>query len=157
MTPHTKAYTEECKGTDEKILLPISETVLYTAVNISLYVYTVSEAQTNRLVYICHSQPHTEITSGSRSKNGGKKLGEDFSFLLGIILFCVDFYNEIHSYIAYVQKQKVKTDSILVGTRDITPRNTPVASHKQLIDGIAPHITCSASEPKLCPPGENVL
>lgn len=102
-------------------------------------------------------KPHTEITSGSRSRNGGKKLGEDFSSLRGNILYCVDFHNEIYSYIAYVQKQKVKTDSILVGTRDVTPRNTSAASHKQLIDGIAPHITCSASEPKLRPPGENIL
>lgn len=92
MTTHNKVYTEDYKATDEKLFWPISETVLYIAVNISVCMYAIYKAQTWFGVYPpLTKQTHrddlwkTEIGSGP---------GEDFYFWLCIILCCVDFYNE---------------------------------------------------------------
>lgn len=109
----------------------------------------------HRLTNWCTSatpNTHTEITSGSSSRNSGKKLGGEFTFFLCIILCCVGFYTE-NVFLFCLGLKTKGTDSILTGTRDIISRNTSIASHKELTDGIAPHITRSASELKLCPPG----
>lgn len=99
---------------------------------------------------------HTEITSGSTSRNGGEKLGEHCSFLICFILCCVGCYTE--NVFLYCLCLKTKgTDAILMGTRDITSHNTPTASRKNSLAAAA-HTSLAQREAEVTSPwGERII
>lgn len=102
MTSHNKVYTEEYKVTDEKIFWPISQTVLYTAVNISLYVYMTLEAQTFGIYQPLTTQTQRDylwtIEVGMVERSW-RKTSTFYSALLYVVLI---FIMKVYPYIASV-------------------------------------------------------
>lgn len=112
--------------------------MLYTAVNVSLYAYTIAEAQTNRLVSIRHSQrAQTSPLEAEVEMGIVRSWGKTFPFYSALFYVVLIFIMKFILILLMFQNKRWKLIPSC-GHRDVTAHNSSIASHKQVIDG-SPH------------------